>query len=465
MQFKITKQLRAFFSVVALFAFSITFAQSPTVTISVPFSDGAIGTVGQNTQKNDNAKSFATLGISRVYFSQEVDASSGVFYDDPSTQGNNIIGQLQIVFVNGNTATINGEIVWRTNNESFGFIAENSVSFNINEYVSSVNYLITGGQISGSSTNFSLLRNDATWAFDDSSTSTDDISGNAAGTLDDLNAYLALSESSKPDGPITVTSLSTCDTTPIISGTVSMSMESGEYIVVTVDEVSYSYTNTNSNTSNITYDSGAKTWNLQIPSAIATGTYSVDASIYNAGGYQLLDTTSSELEILENILPTISNQSFSYDENRVSGAVVGTVTVTSGTSLTYSIISGDTTYYSIDSSTGAIALTSIGASSIANDFESTPNAFSVVVQVANTCNSTATATITLNVNDIDETETTPPTVNDQSFTYAENQSSGYTVGTVSATDNVGVSTYSIQSGNTNGYFAINASTGAITLTA
>jgi hypothetical protein len=198
MKLKITKQLRAFFSVVALFAFSITFAQNPTVTISVPFSEGAIGTVGQNTQKNDNAKSFATLGISRVYFSQEVDASSGVFYDDPSTQGNNIIGLLQIVFVNGNTATINGEIVWRTNNESFGFIAENSVSFNINEYVSSVNYLITGGQISGSSTNFSLLRNDATWAFDDSSTSTDDISGNAAGTLDDLNAYLTLSESLKP---------------------------------------------------------------------------------------------------------------------------------------------------------------------------------------------------------------------------------------------------------------------------
>jgi hypothetical protein len=53
-----------------------------------------------------------------------------------------------------------------------------------------------------------------------------------------------------------------------------------------------------------------------------------------------------------------------------------------------------------------------------------------------------------------------------SFDYAENSASGSVVGTVSATDpDGGAITFSITGGNTDGWYAINSSTGAITLTA
>ncbi|WP_341708726.1 Ig-like domain-containing protein, partial [Halopseudomonas sp.] len=63
------------------------------------------------------------------------------------------------------------------------------------------------------------------------------------------------------------------------------------------------------------------------------------------------------------------------------------------------------------------------------------------------------------------TDNTPPTIDaDQSFTYAENQSNGYEIGTVTASDDVAVTDFEIVSGNTDGYFAIDAN-GKITLTA
>ena len=53
-----------------------------------------------------------------------------------------------------------------------------------------------------------------------------------------------------------------------------------------------------------------------------------------------------------------------------------------------------------------------------------------------------------------------------SFDYAENQASGATVGTVAATDpENNALTFSITGGNSNGWYAINPTTGAITLTA
>ncbi len=61
-------------------------------------------------------------------------------------------------------------------------------------------------------------------------------------------------------------------------------------------------------------------------------------------------------------------------------------------------------------------------------------------------------------------DTTAPVVTAATFTYAENQTAGYEVGTVAATDNSGtVASFEITTGNTAGYFAIDAA-GKITLT-
>ena len=39
--------------------------------LSLVFTDGYIGTMGTNPQKNESIKSFATIGISRVTFEQD----------------------------------------------------------------------------------------------------------------------------------------------------------------------------------------------------------------------------------------------------------------------------------------------------------------------------------------------------------------------------------------------------------
>jgi hypothetical protein len=72
-----------------------------------------------------------------------------------------------------------------------------------------------------------------------------------------------------------------------------------------------------------------------------------------------------------------------------------------------------------------------------------------------------TATITIDLNDLNEA----PVVNSQSFSVAVNSSNGTVVGTVVASDpDAGDTlTYSITAGNAAGAFAINASTGEVTV--
>ena len=60
-------------------------------------------------------------------------------------------------------------------------------------------------------------------------------------------------------------------------------------------------------------------------------------------------------------------------------------------------------------------------------------------------------------------DSTVPTINDQTFEYLENRTASNTLATVLAFDNVGVTSMTIQSGDDNGYFSIN-SIGEISLT-
>ncbi len=76
---------------------------------------------------------------------------------------------------------------------------------------------------------------------------------------------------------------------------------------------------------------------------------------------------------------------------------------------------------------------------------------------------TGVGTITNDENSTPPPTPTPPVVNDQSFSINENSAINAMVGTVVATDPGDVLTYSILSGNTSGTFAINASTGQLTV--
>ncbi|MGV1015528.1 MAG: cadherin repeat domain-containing protein, partial [Methyloceanibacter sp.] len=171
--------------------------------------------------------------------------------------------------------------------------------------------------------------------------------------------------------------------------------------------------------------------------------------------------TISVLQV-PNQAPVINNQAFSIAENSANGTNVGTVVATdpdAGQTLTYSILSGNNSgAFAINNSTGVLTV----ANSVALNFEVTPT-FALVVKVQDngTGNLSSQATVTVSLTDVNEA----PVINSQSFVVSENSANGTNVGTVIATDpDAGqTKTFSILSGNTSGAFAINTSTGVLTV--
>ncbi|EKO3511972.1 cadherin repeat domain-containing protein, partial [Vibrio fluvialis] len=180
--------------------------------------------------------------------------------------------------------------------------------------------------------------------------------------------------------------------------------------------------------------------------------------------------------------------SFSYDENRSDGDVIGVVQATDaeGESVTYAITtnvfdSNSNTLFEIDEVTGEISLTPAGVVAFSNDFEQAPNVHDIIVTATEVDglgvqNSTS---ILVELSELNLDEFGPvfdPNDPDNEdgpryvFSYDENSSDEYVIGTVSATDGDGEAvTYSI---TTNVYndanealFEIDAVSGAISLTA
>ena len=130
-----------------------------------------------------------------------------------------------------------------------------------------------------------------------------------------------------------------------------------------------------------------------------------------------------------------------------------------GDTLSYSITAGNTSgAFAINASTGTLTV----ANSAALDYETTPQ-FSLTVRVADPGGLSDTAIISIALNDVAEGNRAP-VVNNQGFSLNENSANGTVVGTVAASDPDGNTlSYSITAGNTSSAFAINASTGALTV--
>ncbi len=163
-----------------------------------------------------------------------------------------------------------------------------------------------------------------------------------------------------------------------------------------------------------------------------------------------------------NEAPVVTPATFSIAENSAANASVGTVAATdseSGQTKAYSITAGNTgSAFAINTTTGAITV----ATPSALNFE-TIQQFSLTVQVADNGNPVATgsATITVNVTNVNE----PPVVTPAAFSIAENSAANTAVGSVVANDPDANQTkaFSITAGNTGNAFAINSTTGAITV--
>ncbi|MCF8779888.1 cadherin domain-containing protein, partial [Vibrio sp. IRLE0018] len=166
--------------------------------------------------------------------------------------------------------------------------------------------------------------------------------------------------------------------------------------------------------------------------------------------------------------------SFSYDEGRLAGTTLGTVTAVDADNekVTYSITSGNTNgWFAINPDTGAITLTQEGQDAEANDFERFLNEHRLQVTATEVTGLGEVKETIVNVNltELNIDDNAPVfegiTNGQYSFSYNENSAENSVLGTVTAKDADGEAvTYIIKSGNNNGWFAIDAITGVITLT-
>ncbi len=203
-----------------------------------------------------------------------------------------------------------------------------------------------------------------------------------------------------------------------------------------------------SNTGEITVDDSSFLDFEQQPS------YILNVEVTDDGG-TTIDTADITID-LNDISPSISGQSLAVAENASNGVSLGTVSLDAGDddSISFNIDAGNTgNAFAIDSFSGEITVND----TTAIDFEASP-VFGLTVSVIDDTGNSSSATVTINVSDIE------PAISNQSFSVAENTSNGTFVGTVALdAGDVNSIGYSITAGNTSGAFAINSSTGAITV--
>ena len=176
--------------------------------------------------------------------------------------------------------------------------------------------------------------------------------------------------------------------------------------------------------------------------------YALVVEVSDAIGGTTNATITVNINNLDEASPTITNQSISVSKNTLPGNVIGTVNASDDIAVTsFAITAGNTSNSFAISNNGSLILASnISNSSITN--------YDLTVWALDAVGNSNNATITINVTGID---TTPPTITNHSFTVAETVAINTAVGTVNASDNVGVTTYAITAGNSNTAFAINNS--------
>ena len=189
-------------------------------------------------------------------------------------------------------------------------------------------------------------------------------------------------------------------------------------------------------------------------------TFNLEITISDGELSSTAEITINLNEEAVNTPPIIEDQSFSIEENSADGTEVGLVEAVDleGDDLTFTIVSGNSeNAFLLTGSSGELIVTN----SEALDFETTP-IFEFLVSVTDG-EFSEVATITVQLIDIEDSNTAP-TIADQSFTVAENSAVGTLVGTVIASDaEEDALSYSISSGNDLDVFALDGSSGEITV--
>ena len=195
--------------------------------------------------------------------------------------------------------------------------------------------------------------------------------------------------------------------------------------------------------------------------------YTLSLTVSDGATTSSAETVTININDLNDNLPIIAaSQSFSVDENSANATSVGTVMATDAdaTATTYqdwTITGGNTnSAFAIDPDTGELTVNT----SSELDTETTPS-YSLSITVSDGANTATAETVTININDLNDN--TPIITPSQSFDIDEASANGTSLGTVAATDADATATtyqdWSITGGNTNNAFAIDPSTGELTV--
>lgn len=287
------------------------------------------------------------------------------------------------------------------------------------------------------------------------------VQDNGIGTLSD-QANILITINNVNEAPVVENQLFSC----------SSNVQNG-YIVGQINAFDYdfnqalSYLIVSGNIFNI-FSLNNITGTLTVTNASALASVSspinLSVKVSDNGNPQLSSTCTVTITVTQanNNPPVINAQTFQVNENSVTGTTVGQIVASDpnpGQTLSYTILSGN--------NSGAFSLTSTGLLQVANssalNYETT-NVFNLVVKVSDNGNPSlsAQAQITININNVNEA---PSIVAGQSFTAYSTMQNGDVVGTVLYEDeDLGqTASFAIVGGNTFDAFAINPTTGIITI--
>jgi hypothetical protein len=172
-------------------------------------------------------------------------------------------------------------------------------------------------------------------------------------------------------------------------------------------------------------------------------------------------------DIVVNNPPVIDDQQFTISENTFDANFIGKIIASDpdlGQTLSYSILSGNESgLFNLDSESGELSTTSNLI------FDLAPDSYNLVIAVEDdaTESKSSQADISIFLVKIgEETNNTPPVINDQQFVISENDFEGGYIGKVIATeeDPDQALTYSILSGNDSELFALDAQSGELITT-
>ena len=258
------------------------------------------------------------------------------------------------------------------------------------------------------------------------------------------------------------------DQTPVItSGTTAPNLAENSgagqtvYTITATDDVavtSYAIGGTDASYLSVNSSTGVVTLTAD-PDYETKPSYSFTVTASDSANTSAATTVTFSITNIEDQAPVITSGTTATNlaENSGAGQTVYTITATDDVAVTsYAIAGTDASYLSVNGSTGVVTLTADP------DYETKPS-YSFTVTASDSANTSAATTVTFSITNIED-QAPVITSGTTATNLAENSGAGQTVYTITATDDVAVTSYAI-AGTDASYLSVNGSTGVVTLTA